>query len=89
MLVPPVNPSSKPRIVIASDAVAISSVNIPKDTEYGPVDNRAIEDAKGKGATNITSVETTHGVIRAQWEDVPFIFVTAIPNRVGQFTDEA
>lgn len=89
MLTVPVNPASKPRLVIAPDAIAISSVNIPKDTEFAPVDLKAIAAAKAAGAINITSVETTHGVIRAQWPDVPFIYVTAIPNRVGHFQDEA
>ncbi|MDB5620400.1 MAG: hypothetical protein JWQ24_4638 [Tardiphaga sp.] len=89
MLEVPVNPASKPRLVISSDAVAISSVNIPKDTEFAPVDLKAIAAAQAAGATNIASVETTHGVIRAQWPDAPFIYVTAIPNRVGHFQDEA
>jgi hypothetical protein len=44
--------------------------------------------AKQAGATNITSVETTHGVIRSMW-DKPFIYVTAIPNRLCHFPDEA
>lgn len=89
MLSVPVNPSSKPRLVIASDAVAISSVNIPKDTPFGPVDLKAIEAARTAGAVNISSVETTHGVIRSMWPEAHFIFVTAIPNRVGHFQDEA
>jgi hypothetical protein len=89
MLGVPVNPSSKPRLVIASDAVAISSVNIPRGTEFGPVDLKAMAAARAAGASNIASVETTHGVIRAKWSDAPFIFVTAIPNRVGHFSDEA
>jgi hypothetical protein len=89
MLAVPVNPASKARLVIASDAIAISSVNIPKDTEFAPVDLKAIAAARAAGATNITSVETTHGVIRAQWPDASFIYMTAIPNRVGHFQDEA
>jgi hypothetical protein len=89
MLGVPVNPSSKPRLLMAADAVAISSVNIPKDTEFASVDLRAIAAARAAGAVNITSVETTHGVIRAHWPDSPFIYVTAIPNRVGHFQDEA
>ena len=89
MLGVPINPSSKPRLVIPSDAVAISSVNIPRGTEFGPVDLKAIAAARNAGATNIASVETTHGVIRAKWAEAPFIFVTAIPNRVGHFSDEA
>ena len=89
MLAVPVNPTSKPRVVIASDAVGISSVNIPKGAEFAQVDLRAIAAARAKGATDITSVETTHGVIRAHWPETSFIYVTAIPNRVGHFQDEA
>jgi hypothetical protein len=48
-----------------------------------------IVQAQAAGATNITSVETTHGVIRSKWPDAAFIYVTAIPNRVCHFPDEA
>ncbi len=89
MLAVSVNPASKARLVIASDAVAICSVNTPKDIEFAPVDLKTIAAARAAGTTNITSVETTHGVIRAQWPDASFIYVTAIPNRVGHFQDEA
>jgi len=89
MLAVPVNPAAKLQLIIAADAVAISSVNIPRGSDFGPVDSRAIAAAQNAGAMNITSVETTHGVIRAQWPDAFFIYVTAIPNRVGHFADEA
>jgi hypothetical protein len=89
MLTVPVNPASKARLIFAADVVAVSSVNIPHDATYAAVDQKTVAAAQQKGATNITSVETTHGVIRAQWRDTPFIYVTAIPNRIGHFPDEA
>jgi hypothetical protein len=90
MLTVPVNPASKPRLILAADGVAVSSVNIPSGTPYALVDQKTVSAAQQLGATNITSVETTHGVIRAQWPvDTPFIYVTAICNRIGHFPDEA
>jgi hypothetical protein len=89
MIAPQKNPASTLRLLIASDAVGISSVNIPTGAPYCDIDTKAIGLAQAKGATNITSVETTHGVIRSKWPDAPFIYVTAIPNRVCHFPDEA
>jgi hypothetical protein len=77
------------QILISPDAVGISSVNIPANAEYCDVDSKAIRLALGAGATNVSSVETTHGVIRSKWPDAPFIYVTAIPNGVCHFPDEA
>jgi hypothetical protein len=88
MLIAPANPAAALKLIIAPEAVAVSSVNIPKGTPYCGVDTAAVAAAKAAGATNITSVETTHGVIRAQWQDAAFIYTTAIPNRVCHF-DEA
>jgi hypothetical protein len=89
MIAPQKNPASTLRLLIAPDAVGISSVNIPTAAPYCDIDTKAIGLAQAKGATNITSVETTHGVIRSKWPDAPFIYVTAIPNRVCHFPDEA
>jgi hypothetical protein len=89
LLTVPVRPAADLRLIIASNAVAISSVNIASSADYTKIDNEAMAAATAAGATNITSVETTHGVIRAQWPEAPFIYVTGIPNRVGHFADEA
>jgi hypothetical protein len=89
MLAVPVNPAAKLQLTLAADDVAISSVNIAPGTDFTAIDSKAIAAAQAAGATNITSVETTHGVIRAQWPDAPFIYVTAVPNRVGHFNEEA
>jgi len=92
MIAPQVHPAGVLQLLIAADAVGISSVNIPTGPNaptYCDIDSRAIDLAKKAGATNITSVETTHGVIRSKWDKAPFIYVTAIPNRVCHFPDEA
>jgi|GEM_PF-2961152 len=87
MIKPKNNPASALRLLIAPDAVGISSLN--ESPPYCNADTDAISKAQGAGATNIASVETTHGVIRSMWESSPFIFVSAIPNRVCHFEDEA
>jgi hypothetical protein len=97
MIAPQNRPAAVLQLMIAADAVGISSVNIPylsgtgAGAAYCGIDTKAIGLAKAAGATNISSVETTHGVIRSLWEkdDPPFIYVTAIPNRVCHFPDEA
>jgi len=86
MIAPQNRPASVLQLIIAADAVGISSVNEPPP--YCDADANSIMKAKQAGATNITSVETTHGVIRSMW-DKPFIYVTAIPNRLCHFPDEA
>jgi hypothetical protein len=86
MIAPQNHPASILQLIIAADAVGISSVNeVPP---YCDADTNSIVKAQQHGAMNITSVETTHGVIRSMW-DKPFIYVTAIPNRVCHFSDEA
>jgi hypothetical protein len=94
MIAPEVHPAGALQLFIAADAVGISSVNIPTvgpnaPPPYCDIDSKAISLAQQKGATNISSVETTHGVIRSKWDKAPFIYVTAIPNRVCHFPDEA
>ena len=86
MIAPQNHPASVLQLIIAADAVGVSSVNEPPP--YCEADSNSIVQAQQHGATNITSVETTHGVIRSMW-DRPFIYVTAIPNRLCHFPDEA
>jgi hypothetical protein len=52
----------------------VSSVN--ESPPYCAPDSASVALAQQAGATNITSVETTHGVIRSVWPDKPFIYVT-------------
>ncbi len=85
----PVNPARPPAVIVSPDAVAVSSVNIASTADYALVDYTAVGFAQAAGVTEITSVETTHAVIRRYCADAPFIFVTGIPNRIGQFDKEA
>jgi hypothetical protein len=85
MIAPQNRPSNILQLIIAADAVGISSVN--EAPPYCGADIKSIVRAQQAGATNITSVETTHGVIRSMW-DKPFLYVTAIPNRICHFPDE-
>jgi hypothetical protein len=89
MIAPQIHPAGVLQLIISADAVAVSSVNEPPP--YCDADMNSVAQARAKGATNITSVETTHGVIRSMWQDQnpPFICVTAIPNRICHFEDEA
>jgi hypothetical protein len=70
-------------------------VNIPSipgsgaGAAYCGIDTGAIKLAQQAGALNITSVETMHGVIRSMWDSARFIYVTATPNRVCHFPDDA
>lgn len=95
MIAPQNRPASVLQLIIAADAVGISSVNIftpgpnTPPPPYCDIDSKAIALAQQAGATNITSVETTHGVICAMWDKAPFTYVTAIPNRICHFPDEA
>jgi hypothetical protein len=87
MIAPQNRPATVLQLIIAADAVGISSVNEPPP--YCEADSNSMAKAQQAGATNITSVETTHGVIRSVWSDKPFIYVTAITNRLCHFPDEA
>jgi hypothetical protein len=94
MIAPQIRPAGALQLLIAADAVGISSVNIPSigpgaPPPYCDIDSKAVALAQKAGATNITSVETTHGVIRSKWDKASFIYVTAIPNRICHFDDEA
>jgi hypothetical protein len=89
MIAPQNRPANVLQLIVAADAVGISSVNIPAGAQYCDIDTGAIGKAQAAGAKNVTSVETTHGVIRSKWPDASFIYVTAIPNRVCHFPDEA
>jgi len=88
MLLASVRPAQPPRLGAAYDYVGLSTVNITDFREYATQDVAAVATARGSGVTDpIRSVETTHGLIRAQSE-APFFFVSGIPNRFGKFEDD-
>jgi hypothetical protein len=80
-------PAAELGLQISGTAVAVGSINIAPHSDYAAIDRASIKLAEQAGAKLVTSVETTHGVIRAQAE-APFLFVSGIANRVGHFPDE-
>jgi hypothetical protein len=87
-MVAPLNPSWKTRIIAQHDSVALGAVNVTNYAEYERTDRQTLT-AFGKlnVAAKPISMETTHGLIRAQ-SNAPFLFVSGITDRVGYFHDE-
>ena len=87
LLAPPGVPASDRRLVFEPAGVAVSSVNVVDHTQYAITDPAALAAANAGGALPVLSLETTHGLIRTQSE-APFLFVSGIANRVGQYATE-
>ena len=81
------NPATELMVMANPEAVAVSSVNVVDYREYPRTDPEALVAANAQGVAAVASLESTHGVIRAQSE-APFLFVSGVTNRVGQFADE-
>lgn len=86
------------RVIANPDAVSVGVVNVTDYKEYDQSDKAAMDSltAHGGGAIGI-SLETTHGLIRAMYQQVaesdartafPFLFISGITDRVGHFADE-
>lgn len=87
-MVAPLNPSIIPRIVAQYDYVALGAINVTDYAEYERTDRETLAAFDKYGIQEEKmSMETTHGLIRAQSE-MPFMFVSGITDRVGYFHDE-
>lgn len=87
-ITPPNNPGRKKIVNAALNYLALGIVNITNYDDYAWADHegaKAIEAAAIKSP--ISSIETTHGLIRIQSEK-PFIFVSGITDRLGYFNME-
>jgi hypothetical protein len=88
LFVAPLNPAWKSRILMNHDYVALGAVNVTDYSEYDQTDQATIDAyAANYPMRNAKSLETTHGLIRAQ-SNAPFMFVSGITDRVGSFHDE-
>lgn len=82
------NPAWKSRILTNFDYVGLGAVNVTDYNEYDQTDQATLDAYAAKyPMRNAKSLETTHGLIRAQ-SDAPFMFVSGITDRVGSFHDE-
>lgn len=87
-LVTPLNPTAHAQVLTDYDYVDLGAVNATNYLEYAATDTATLEAYKKKyDPTKAMSLETTHGVIRAQ-SDAPFLFVSGITDRVGYFATE-
>jgi len=93
-LKPPLNPAADPVMLLLPNGLGLSSINVSDPLQYARADKETLDVAldavsKNKTTFEIGGVETTHGLIRAFTpKDAPFIYVTAISNRLGHFPDE-
>lgn len=84
----PLNPSWRARVLARQSYVALGTTNVTDPAEYEAADNTTLEAfLKARVAGKAMSVETTHGLIRAQSAS-PFLFISGIANRVGWYGDE-
>ncbi|MBD0372730.1 MAG: hypothetical protein ICV60_17935 [Pyrinomonadaceae bacterium] len=86
--VQPPNLPAKPVVQSSYKGVALGTVNVTDYAEYQKADEATVKAFEQSGSSDAAmSVETTHGVIRSQSE-APFIFISAITDRVGHFDTE-
>lgn len=93
-LKPPLNPAADPIVLLSPNRLGLASINMNSTNDYARADEETLDAALGAIRKNTTifevgGVETTHGLIRAFTpEKAPFIYVTAISNRLGWFPME-
>jgi hypothetical protein len=93
-LKPPLNPAADPVVLLSPNRLGLASINVSNPSDYARADGETLDVAlraisKSTTTFEVGGVETTHGLIRAfSPKDAPFIYVTAISNRLGCFPME-
>jgi hypothetical protein len=89
LLIPtPNNSCPKPKVLAASNYLALSNVNITNYEDYAWADEEGLASYHlTKHKSPIGSIETTHGIIRLA-SAFPTIFVSAITDRLTYFNAE-
>ncbi len=85
----PINPARPPRILAGHGYASLGTLNICDYDDYVWADeetHRRFETQVRQ--REIGSAETTHGLIRLVWHDTPFLFVSALTDRVPNFNAE-
>lgn len=84
----PLIPAATPWVVADYINVALGAVNVTDYSEYALIDPVTAKTFWSKVQNaKAASIETTHGIIRTQ-SDSPFLFVSGIVDRFGQFDQE-
>lgn len=88
-LSPPFNAANPPVLLVSSDYVALSDVNVTTPADYVWADQQAMRAVHEAGVkAPVGSMETTHGVIRLAAPSDQFLFFSGIANRLGYFNSE-
>jgi len=93
-LKPPLNPAADPIVLLSPNRLGLGSINVTDPGDYAMADRETLDVAlhamsQSPRTFEVGGVETTHGLIRAFTpKDVPFIYVTAISNRLGYYPME-
>ena len=86
----PIAPAVPARILAGHGYAALGTINICNYDDYIWADEETLRlfETQVK-QREIGSMETTHGLIRLTWRQVPFLFVSGLTNRVPMFNAEA
>jgi hypothetical protein len=93
-LKPPLNPAATPSVMLSPNNLGLCSINVTNTNDYAEADKKTLEFAQaaiknGNKKFEVGGVETTHGLIRAFCPtNAPFIYITAISNRLGAYRTE-
>ena len=82
----PLNPSPSIDISMGLGDVALGTINVTNSADYTTKDPLTVQAFESLGTTaSPVSLETTHGLIRAESGDCPFVFVSGIVNRFQRY----
>ena len=85
----PIHPAIPPIVLSGNGFASVGTVNVTNYDDYIWADEEtkdAFQNAERQH--EIGSMETTHGLIRLQWEATPFIFVSGLTDGQGLFNQE-
>jgi hypothetical protein len=90
----PIQPAQPTALFVAGNYCAVTNLNITNYDDYAIHDPRAVSEFEQLQTGAVAaSVETTHGLVwvvsQANFDNQsPFLFVSAITNRIGRFNNE-
>lgn len=88
-IVPPVNAAPHRTIIAARNFTALATVNVTNYDDYAWTDAQSLQAIRNADSRAVIgSIETTHALIRARSGNLPFIFISAITDRLGHFNVE-
>lgn len=85
----PVHPARPPRILAGHGFASLGTINIADYDDYVWADEETHRRFELQiKQREVGSQETTHGLIRLTWHDTPFVYVSAVTDRIPWFNSE-